>query len=445
MLALAVALLCVFANGFFVAAEFALAKVRPTALDALAVAGDKKAERALELTRKLDAYLAATQLGITLASLTLGWIGEPAIARLLGPVLLEFGLSADAVHAISLTVAFSIITALHIIVGELIPKSLAIQRPEDVSRHTARPMKLFYVLVWPALWVLNGLSNFALRRLGLPPSEHAEGKLSVEELRIIVRASFQGAEQERRKREILERVLRGYDLPVRAIMVPRVDMITLALSDGTERCLEVARQYGYSRYPVSEDGQPDKIAGYLYVKDLLMVPGRETEDLRARKRDLLFVPPTRTVGDVLADFQRTAIPIAIVVDEFGGTAGLVTLEDAVEAIVGELKDELDKEAPPLQLRDDGAIVVDGAIAVHELQVKGYDLGVADVGETVGGRILSALGRMAHPGDRVNLGAYEAFVEDVRRRRISRVLLRPRVPTERPEPVRDSARIALSEE
>jgi CBS domain containing-hemolysin-like protein len=431
MLALALALLCVAANGFFVAAEFALAKVRPTALETLASQGDSKAELALSLTRRLDAYLTATQLGITFASLGLGWLGEPAIAGLIEPALHRFGLGPEIIRAIGLTTAFSIITVLHIVVGELIPKSLAIQLPEDTARHTARLLKVFFFLVYPVLFVLNGISNFALRLLGLPPAEHAEGKLSVEEIRLIVRASIKNEGSDRKKREIIERVLRGIDRPVRAIMVPRVDIVTLSLSQGVEACLEIARRHGYSRYPVSESGELDGIDGYLYVKDLMMAPMHAPEALLSRKRELPVFAESLSVGEVLANFQRSAVPIGLVVDEYGGTAGLVTLEDAMEAIVGQLRDELDKEAPQVSMREDGTVVVDPGISTHEVMLPGFDPG-SEQAETVGGSIVAALGRFPHPGDSVPMGAYEAIVDEVRHRRISRVLLKPRART--PPPV-----------
>jgi len=419
-------LLCVLTNAFFVATEFALAKVRPTSLKALAATGDAKAQAALAAIRKLDGYLAATQLGITLSSLALGWLGEPAVATLLSPVLSQFGVAEKASHAISLTTAFVIISVLHIILGELVPKSLAIQFPEAVSRQTAATMRVVYWLFSPALWVLNGVSNRLLRAVGVRPVEHGSDSLSVAELRIVLQSSFAETGLDQRKRETLTRVLGGFDLPVRAIMVPRVDMTTLALADSPEVSLKAARHHGFSRYPVSEHGGADEITGYLYVKDLFVSPAGGSENLRARVRKVLFVPGSSLVGDVLSEFQREGVPIAIVVDEFGGTSGLVTLEDAVEAVVGEITDELDKEAPRFQLREDGTIIADGAVLVHELIVVGLDTGGADAEDTLAGYITASLGRPAHPGDEVRIGAYDAIVDEVRRRRVRRVVLRPRL-------------------
>ncbi len=417
MIALLFALLCVAANAFFVAAEFALAKVRPTSLDALARAGDAKAKRALGVTRRLDAYLTATQIGITLASLGLGSL-EPELASAIAPTLQAIGASPPVVHGVSLTLTFGFITILHIVLGELVPKSVAIAQPENVARHTAFWLIGFFWLIFPARVVLNAIWNFTLRLVGLPPTEHAEGKLSLEELRLVVRASL-GAEGEK-KRELLERVLRGTDRPLRAVMVPRVDMTTLSLEDDFQSVLEQVRRHGFSRYPIAEHGDPDKVAGYVYVKDVLMAARPPRDGLRGLKRDVLFAPESLTVGELLGQFQRTKIPIAIVVDEYGGTSGLVTLEDVVEEIVGELQDEHDFEQPRITRLENGTVVVDGSLPFDELAIEGLELPAREGGETIGGYVVAALGRLAHPGDRVRLGGWDAVVEDVRRRRVNRV-------------------------
>lgn len=417
MTSLLFALLCVAANAFFVAAEFALAKVRPTSLDAMARAGDVKAKRALGVTRRLDAYLTATQIGITLASLGLGSL-EPQLATLIEPLLEAVGAPPTVVQRVAFGLTFAGITALHIVLGELIPKSYAIQQPENVARHTAIWMVGFYWVIFPALIVLNSISNLTLRLVGLPPTEHAEGKLSLEELRLVVRASL-GDEGEK-KRELLERVLRGTDRPLRAVMVPRVDMTTLSLEDDFQSVLEQVRRHGFSRYPIAENGDPDKVAGYVYVKDVLMAARPPRDGLRGLKRDVLFAPESLTVGELLGQFQRTKIPIAIVVDEYGGTSGLVTLEDVVEEIVGEIQDEHDFEQPRITRLENGTVVVDGSLPFDELAIEGLELPAREGGETIGGYVVAALGRLAHPGDRVRLGGWDAVVEDVRRRRVNRV-------------------------
>lgn len=432
MIALLLSLACVAANAFFVAAEFALAKVRPTALEAMARAGDTSAARAYEITQRLDAYLSATQLGITLASLGLGWLGEPALAHLIESGLVFVGLAERAasgetptwIHGIAVTVAFSIISVAHIVVGELVPKSLAIQRPEQVARLSSQLLKLFFVISYPALWVLNGSSNMVLRALRLPAPEHAEGKLSLEELRLMIQSSFSERGIEGTKRDLLERVLRATDRPIRAVMIPRVDMKILSLSDDFETCMQHVRRTGFSRYPVAEDGDPDKIAGYVYVKDLLMASRTPRGNIGELKRDILYVPESRSVGQLLGELRANKIPIALVVDEYGGTSGLVTLEDVLEEIVGDIQDELHLAEPRMRVTDDGVVVADGSLPMGELALEGLEAPEVEGAETVGGYILAALGRLAHPGDRVLLGRYEAIVEDVRERRVHRVAFRP---------------------
>lgn len=439
---LALAVLCVIANAFFVAAEFALVKVRVTQLETLSQKGEKRAETALSVTRKLDAYLSATQLGITLASLGLGWLGEPAVAVLIAPILRFVGIDSDAiVHGVSLTTAFLLITVLHIVIGELAPKSLAIQRAEWVSLRVAGPMRLFYWITYPFLFILNELSNLTLRAFGVPPIQNLEGALSAEEIRLVVA----GGQLDPRKRELMERALQGTDRPVRSIMVPRVDMETVSLLDTPEQIMATLRVNGFSRVPVIEANDPDKVVGYIYLKDLFLGDGLPAGGVRALRRDVLFVPENRTVGDVLEDFKRTHIPIAIVVDEYGGTSGLVTMEDVLEEIVGELQDELDVEAPPIQQREDGTIIVEGDLPISELEALGLAIEPIEGHEIIAGHIVSKLGRLARPGDIVALGGYDATVEDVRSRRITRIRLVPRpeevmgkVPSLAPGPVSEES-------
>lgn len=432
MLALLGALACVVANGFFVAAEFALAKVRPTQLEArIKATDDPAAKRALAIVLTLDAYLPATQLGITLASLGLGWLGEPAIAALLSPALERLGLRHDVIEGIAVAVGFSLMSSLHIVIGELVPKSLAIRKPEDIARHASMPLRAFYFLVYPALIVLNSASKLVLRALGLPAPDHAEGKLSLEELRLLIQASFDDLETQ--KRELLERVLRATDRPVRAIMVPRVDMEILSLADDFDAWMDRVRRTGYSRYPVSKDRDPDHVVGYVYVKDLIF-HGPSRPAPATLKRDILIVPESRTVGEILAEFQESSIPIALVVDEYGGTSGLVTVEDALAEIVGDMNDEITGVGQPRMVpSEDGSFVVDGALPLDDLaDLDGLTLVDRADAATVGGYVVERVGRLAIPGDRVELGRWELRVDDVRARRVHRLRLvrrRPSVPAD----------------
>lgn len=437
MLALLAALLCVAANGFFVAAEFALAKVRPTALDALARQGNAAARRAHAITQRLDAYLSATQLGITLASLALGWVGESAMEDLLTPAIEWFGVGHETADTVALSVGFAVLSALHIVVGELVPKSLAIQKPEVVSMRSAAILRAFFVVSYPALWVLNGTSNLVLRILGLPTAQHAEGKLSLDELRIVIAASVDHGNVEK-KREIIESVLRAADRTVRAVMIPRVDMEVLALSDGYDDWIAKIRRVGFSRYPVAEGGDPDRIVGYVYAKDLLTsTRDKMAGGIGALRRDIAIVADTRTVGDVLDELQGTGIPIALVVDEYGGTAGLVTLEDLAGELIGHVRDERGGTAlHDVHLESDGSVVALGGTPTDDVELDGRRLAAEPGKETVGRWFIAALGHLASPGDLVDAGGgWEAIVEDVRERRVHRVRFRRRAVE---EPATDEA-------
>lgn len=441
-LRLLVAALCILANGFFVAAEFALVKVRVTQLETRAKRGEARAASALKITRQLDAYLSASQLGITLASLALGWVGEPTLAMLIAPVLRWAGITSEpVVHGVAFTTAFLAITMVHIVIGEQAPKLYAIQRAEGVVLWIAAPMRVFYLLTWPFLHLLNNLSNLVLRLTGIAESSLAEGALSVEEIRLVV-ASGQIAP---RKRELMERVLQGTDRPVRAVMVPRVDMQTVSLLDTPQQVVDRLKIAGYSRVPVIEGRDPDKIVGYVYLKDLFLGDGVPRGGIKALRRDVLFVPENRTVGDVLGDMQRTHIPIAIVVDEYGGTSGLVTMEDILEEIVGELQDELDVEPQRICRQEDGTITVDGTVTICDLEPYGIEAEKIEGHEILAGHIMSKLGRLARPGDIVHLGNFDATVEDVRARRVTRVRLIPRTTdTDKSPSVRPPAADDLAE-
>lgn len=433
MLALLVAALLILANGFFVAAEFALVKVRPTTLEPRAAAGDPRAARALFALKNLENYLSAAQLGITLASLALGWVGEPAVSHLLEPHVAALGLPPSVGRAISLTIAFAAITLLHIVVGEQAPKYFAIQQSERVVLLCARLMQAFYYATYPFVRMLNACSNGFLRIIGLSMQEHEHGgSTSPEELRLIVQSAFRAGSLEGPQRDLLERVLRGSGRSVRAIMVPRVDMSVLSVEADLETAEPRMRREGYSRYPLSEKNDPDRIVGYVYTKDVWTAARPSRGTLATLRRDILFVPETRTVAEVLEDFRTANTPIAIVVDEYGGTSGLVTLEDCVEEIVGDIRDETDEEPSRTVIRPDGSVVVDGSTTFADLEVEELRDLVEDRDRTVGALIIERLGRLPRPRDRVRIGEYEAVVEVVRRRRVSRVVFRVAEKLEKPE-------------
>jgi CBS domain containing-hemolysin-like protein len=428
--ALLIAFACIIANGFFVAAEFALVKVRATSLESLAAVGDVRARRGLTALSKLEEYLSTAQLGITLASLALGWVGEPAMAELITPYIDALGLPEGVAHAVAITLAFTAITFLHIVVGEQAPKYLAIQQSERVVLLCAGTMQVFFYATYPFVRALNAVSNGFLSVLGLEAQadQHGVGT-SPEELRLVVQAAFRAGSLESHQRDLMERVLRGSGRSVRAIMVPRVDMSVLSADLSLESAEMRMRREGYSRYPLSEDNNPDRIIGYVYAKDVWTARRPLRGTLRTLRREILFVPEARTVAEVLEDFRAANTPIAIVVDEYGGTSGLVTLEDCVEEVVGDIRDETDEEPVRTVIRPDGAVIVDGSTPFADLEVEELRGLVEDPDTTVGAFVIEQLGRLPRPGDVVRVGEYEAVVHVVRRRRVSRVMFRAATPPE----------------
>jgi len=420
---LLLAALLVFLNAFFVAAEFAIVKVRSTRVQELVREGVRGSAAVENAIKDLDAYLSATQLGITLASLGLGWIGEPAFASLIGPLLGSFGIwSEKLIHSVSLTMAFALITFLHIVLGELAPKSLAIRRPEETSLLVAPPLRLFYRLFYPALWFLNASSGFFLHLLRITPPTETELAHSEEELRLLLAESHRTGTLSASKRKLLENVFDYTRRSAKHIMVPRADIVYLSLRRTLVENLETIRQTQHTRYPLCED-DIDHVVGMIHAKDLFQpVEGlRDSADLLKLKRDILFVPESRPLEALQRDFQQRRVHMAVVVDEYGGTSGLVTLEDILEEIVGEIQDEFDTEAPRMEATPDG-YVVDGLVLLEEIAARlGFTLPEHE-SSTLGGYVIARLGRIARLGDWVPLDGYTAKVIEMKGRRVSKLLL-----------------------
>jgi CBS domain containing-hemolysin-like protein len=424
---LALAFLFVVANGFFVAAEFAIVKVRSTQLTELAEQGSVRAKMARKLTRKLDAYLSATQLGITLASLALGWIGEPAFHHLIAPLFAKFG-GEQYAHTASATTAFVIISILHIVLGELAPKSLAIQKPVGTSLWVAHLLHAFYVVTYPAIWLLNGVSRALLRTVGIQPaSEHAEAAHSPEELRLILAGSEKAGILSEENREIIEGVFQFSRRTARQIMVPRTDVVVLSTTRSIEENLEKIRTTRHTRYPLCE-GSLDQTIGLIHVKDLMLAqlrgPGRPLTDL---KRDILFVPENSTVDSLLSQFIEHKTHMAVVLDEYGGASGIVSLENITEELFGQIQDEFDRERPEIEPLGNGRYRVRGDYLIEDLA----DRLKIDVGEpeeeTVGGYVAARLGREVTPGDKVELGDLAISVLEAERFRVRWVMVVTKTP------------------
>jgi CBS domain containing-hemolysin-like protein len=408
-------LLLVALNGFFVAAEFALAKVRPTQIDSHATGGEKRARLAAHMVQHLDAYLSATQLGITLASIALGWVGEPAFAWLLRPLVEQLpGASPALVHSVSLTAAFTTVSVLHIVFGELVPKSIAIRRPAGTAMWTSIPLYGFYWLMFPAIWLLNHTANAILRIFGVQPvGEHELGH-SEEELRILL-ASSGAAQLAREKRDLLSGVFELSDRVARQVMVPRGDVVYLSTETALEENLALARRSGHTRFPLCE-GDLDNVVGIVHIKDLFRAETAPA-DLRTVARPVSFVPETTPLDKLMARMRSERLHLAAVVDEYGGVAGIVTLENVIEEIVGQIQDEFDAEKPELVARTDGSYQVSGSMLVVDLESE-LGLEVSDRDEdTIAGVVLSELGRRPRVGDRVAVGPLALEVLEVQGHRI----------------------------
>jgi CBS domain containing-hemolysin-like protein len=412
-LAVLAALGLVALNGFFVATEFALVKVRPTRLDELARRGSGAARRTLRLVERLDEYLSATQLGITLASLALGWIGEPAFAHLIEPLATRAGFSAGTTEALAAAFSFLLITFLHIVFGELAPKSLAIQRAEGTALAVSTPMLGFRMLFYPAIWALNGLANAALRLVGLGSAQESSAVHTEDELRLIV-TEMRTRQRGSRPLEVVDRTLRFPQRAARDLMVARGDIVYFRLEQSPEERREVARRAGHSRYPVIEEDL-DHVLGIFNVRDVFHagVEPRTPEELRAMLRPPLYVPETMSADSLLREFRRSRQQLAIVVDEYGGTAGLVTVADLIGAIVGEMDDEFSsRDAPWIAALPGGRYRIDPRTSVADFA---HHFGVTvepGSAATVGGLVIEKLRRIPAVGDKVAVGPLTLQVDEM---------------------------------
>ena len=412
----------VLANAFFVAAEFSLVSARRSRLEELVRAGDRKAMLAKRVIQSLSRYLAATQLGITLTSLGLGWIGEPTLARVLEGAFLWLppGGRAVATHSVAVVVAFSLITAMHIIFGELVPRAAALVAPERVGSWLAAPLMGFAWTMALPIRVLNGIATATLRLFGLKPPGEKERVHSPDELRILVEQSEEWGSLGAHDARLLEGVFEFSEKSAAEVMTPRTDVVTIAGDATVEAAADVVAEARRSRYPVYNETL-DEITGIVHAKDILRAvqqsPGTRVSSLA---RPPLFVPGTREVEDVLADMKRLKIHMAVVLDEYGGTAGVVTMEDLLEEIVGPIADEFDPVERPVAPA--GAALLDGGMPISEFNAE-YEGGLDDRDyTTVGGWIFGQLGRLPRVGDRLSAGAHTMEVAEMEGRRVKRVRL-----------------------
>jgi CBS domain containing-hemolysin-like protein len=416
-------------NGFFVAAEFAIVTVRKTRIEQLAASGNARARAALEGTRDPDRFVAACQLGITMASLALGWVGEPALATLLQPL---FGfLPAEGAwisgHVVATVLTFAIITFLHMIIGEQVPKVAAIHNPEALALIVAQPTQLFGSVFWPFIWLVNKTSNVFLRMLGLTAAESHKLVHSVEELQALVVQSSRAGVLEPEETAIAQRAFELGDLSAHDVMIPRTEMASVPVTIGLDELLDRIVEDGHSRFPVHQ-GTIDNIVGVVHVKDVLKwirQNGWSGEfNLRRIMREPLFVPETLPASQLLDLMRRRKVHVAVVVDEFGGTAGMITMEDIVERLVGTMQDEFEEPEVRIQPQPDGSYLVNGLVNLGELSdVLGVDLESEDY-STIGGYVFGLLGRRPQVGDEIDDGKIHAVVETLDGLRIALLRIRP---------------------
>ena len=418
-------------NGFFVAAEFSYVRIRSTTVETLVEEGAPGAELLQKAVQNLDDYLAVCQLGITLSSLGLGWIGEPAVAALIEPVLGSF-LPESAVHLAAFAIGFGFISFLHVVFGELAPKTIAIARAERVSLLVAAPMRFFYYVFIPGLVVFNGTANYFTRLLGIPPASESEETLEEEEILMVLSRSGRQGNIDRAEVEMIERVFELDDIAVREVMVPRPDVVSVSTDLPLSELRSLIIESGHTRYPVLEADDSDQVVGYLDVKDVLRATetgdGARTDadavtagDLA---RDLPVVPETGRIDDLLAEFQSQQSQMAAVIDEWGSFEGLVTVEDIVEQVVGDIRDEfdVDEREPTIDKRSDGTYSVDGGVAIAEVNDALDAEFESDEFGTIGGLVLDRLGRAPEVGDSVEIEGYRLEVARVDGARISTVVV-----------------------
>lgn len=413
------ATLLIILNGIYVAAEFALVKVRITKIDELIQGGNQRAEDVKDILSKLDAYLSVCQLGITLASLALGWIGEPTISRLLAPVFTYFAVAESYTHLISIILGFSLITILHIVFGETVPKYYAIKKSEQASLALTWFLKFSYILFYPIVYVLNGISNAMLRKIGVEPSEK-EGLHSEEELRLIVSASHAGGVIDAIESELIDNVFEFSETMAREVMASRKDMVCLYLDFTVEDVLKVVEEYNHARYPIC-DGDKDNVVGLVHIRELFKDIQKNTFDLRKYRDNVVIVPESMSISILFQQMRNKRAHMAIVADEYGGTAGLLTIEDIIEEIVGDIYDEHETVEKEIVKLNDNAFEINGLMHVEDVaDALDFEIGEHEE-DTIGGYIFGQLGRKPRNGDVITINNYEFKVIQTAGTRIVKII------------------------
>jgi CBS domain containing-hemolysin-like protein len=412
----------IFLNGFFVSAQFAMVRVRGSRIDTLVQEGHKRAKVASHLMDHLDAYLSACQLGITLASLGLGWIGEPAIAAILEPLFTSLNWSNNLIHPVSFLMGFAIIAILHIVIGELVPKSVAIRKAENVTMLIASPIIFLRKMMSPMIWFLNSIANLLLKPFGIDTNEVSSSAHTEEEIRVLVKESHKSGLIDNTELALMDNIFEFAETNAREIMIPRTEMICLYGNLSFEENKTIALREMHTRYPVCEKDK-DNIIGFVHIKDLLKVTDSSILDIREVMRPMTTVPESMPISTLLKIMQKKKSQIAILIDEYGGTSGLVTLEDIMEEIVGEIQDEFDEERPDVEKQDEHTYSINGMMLIEEVNSL-FGLGIStDDYDTIGGWIHSQIENPPEKDQFVQSEqGYRFTIEETDQRRIARVLV-----------------------
>lgn len=416
LLMIILALFFVALNGFFVLSEFAIVKVRRSKLEELAKKNKANAKLSLKITKSLDTYLSATQLGITLSSLALGWLGEPAIAKVLYKAFGGFfGDNTILLHSVSFVIAFTIITFLHIVFGELVPKSIAIAKAEQSTLFVAKPLYLFRNVFFPVIKSFEMMSGFFLRRIGIEAVDESENAHSDEEIKIIIGESLKGGYLDSIESEILKNAVDFSDTTAKEIMTPRKDIVCLFAENSYEENIQIVRGTNHTRYPYCKEGK-DNVVGMIHIRDLLQatISKDNKRDLSKLVRELIIVPESSSISNVLMKMNKQQIHTALVVDEYGGTAGLLTMEDIIEEIMGDISDEHDTKIDEIRQIDERNFEVDGMLDLDTISEQIRVVFSDDIEQvTIGGYVFNLLGKEPLVGDSVVEGdfAYEILEID----------------------------------
>ncbi|NRT76133.1 hemolysin family protein [Clostridium beijerinckii] len=417
-----IVILLVLMNGFFVAAEFAVVKVRKSRIETLVLEGNKSAKHTLKVVNNLNSYLSGCQLGITLASLGLGWIGEPAVSDMLMPLFNLFNISEGTAHSISFVLGFSIITTIHIVLGELVPKSLAIITAEKIAMLTSLPLIMFYNLTYPIMWLFNHTTNFILKIFGLSQVDEHEAAHTDEEIKLLVEESYKHGLIDKTELTFVDNIFDFSEKTVKEIMIPRTDMACIFLEDSFDEIIEYALAEQLTRYPVCTDSK-DNISGFIHIKDLykLKIEGNDN-NIKNIIREIKFVPESMSISELLKIFKKEKIQMAIVIDEYGGTFGLVTIEDILEEIVGEIQDEFDEEMEEIKKIEDGKYIVDGKVHIEDInELVDAEIEVENI-DTIGGWVYSQLKSYPQVNDKINYKECEFVILKCDSKRINKILI-----------------------